>query len=326
MKLFPFLTKQEYRSTQLPLIAARRRPLRQEPKKGGRKAIFVLFGVCLFLSAAFWLWGNLSEKSQEPILITTVLPTPTKGEAEKREVVDRFQDKTKGLQGEYGFYVYSLVSRYEYGHSQNQVFTAASLIKLPVILALYQEAEAGRINLDEEYRLKNEDKLTGAGSLANKPAGTVLTYKELVHLMCRDSDNTAFGIVRKKLGDERINQTIKNLGMERTSLQRNETTPYEIGLFFKKLYTGGVISRSARDEIIDFLTSTSFEDRIPAGVPEGVKVSHKIGNEAGAFSDAGIVFSSKPFILVVMSKNASQKEATGLISEVSRLVFEAETS
>lgn len=327
MKLPRFFKKEEFRPTQLPLPGERRRRQIRQTEPGGRKAIFILFLATFLLSGLFLLWGKTSEKKEEPIrVLKEAGPAPTASEESREKTIAKVREKTRGLQGEYGFYVYNLVGRYQYGDRQNKVFQAASLIKLPVMLALYQEAEAGRLDLEEKYTLQNEDKLTGAGSLQHKPAGTVVTYRQLARSMGKQSDNTAFGIVRKKLGDEKIEETIKALGMERTSLERNETSPYDIGLFFKKLYAGGVVSRTSRDEIIEALTETAFEDRIPAGVPEGVKVAHKIGTEAGNCSDAGIVFSSKPFVLVVMSKNASQDQALAVTPEITRIVFEAETS
>ena len=88
--------------------------------------------------------------------------------------------------------------------------------------------------------------------------------------------------------------------MTKTSLVKNETTPADVGLFFRKLYAGSIVSREHRDEILGYLTETFDESRIPAGVPEGTRVAHKIGIEIGIISDAGIVFSQKPFILVIM--------------------------
>jgi len=327
MKL-PFLVKKEkFRPGKLPPLPGETKRVKiKEEKIGGRKAIIGFFIGTIFISSLFWFWGNLRQKNEEEII--KVLPETTFSSPDRKkskdEVVDKVLEKVRHLQGEYGFYVYNLVGRYEYGSSEKKTFQAASLIKLPVVLALYQEAEAGRISLEEVYKLKNEDKQAGAGSLQAKPVGTILTYRELAQLMCRDSDNTAFNVVVKKLGEEKIQKTIKSLGMENTSFEKNQTTPYDIGLFFRKLYTGYVVSRKSRDEIIDFLTNTSFEDRIPAGVPAGIKVAHKIGTETGSFSDAGIIFSSKPFILVVMSENASRSQAVSAISAITTVVFEEE--
>jgi beta-lactamase class A len=75
---------------------------------------------------------------------------------------------------------------------------------------------------------------------------------------------------------------------------------------------------------LKFLTKTGFEDRIPAGIPKEVRVAHKIGTEIGVFSDAGIVFSQKPFVLVIMSREAKESEAKEVLPKIAKAVWEWE--
>ena len=300
----------------------------QKRRAEGRKWVLGLVVVTAITSFSFWILGQregglsgmispISESIQDISREGLGSNRPQTGEVEKK-----IGDLVKGLQGTYGVYVYNLTSRHSYGFNQEKVFPAASLIKLPLIIALYQEAEAGNIDLESEYVLRAEDKKTGAGVIQYKPAGTKYTYRKLTELMGRNSDNTAFNVVRQLLGDERIQATIDDLGMTKTSLEENETSPTDIGLFFRKFYAQSLLTRNHRDEIVDYLTKTAFEDRIPAGVPEGVKVAHKIGNETNSFSDAGIVFGKEPFILVIISKDALEKEALEALQEITKIVWE----
>ncbi len=299
-------------------------------KEEGRKWILGLVVVTAVLSLGFWSWGQrqggwegmispIGESIQE--LSEGGLSTK---KVETKEIEGRIKAKVGGLQGTYGIYVYNLTSRHSYGFNQDEVFPASSLIKLPVILTLYQEAEAGEIDLESEYVLKAEDKKTGAGVIQYKPVGTKYTYRELTQLMGRHSDNTAFNVVRQLLGDEKIQVTIDELGMTRTSLKENKTSPADIGSFFRKFYAQSLLTRNHRDEIVDYLTKTDDEDRIPAGVPENVKVAHKIGNETDSFSDAGIIFGKELFILVILSKDALEKEALEALPEITKIVWEFE--
>jgi beta-lactamase class A len=296
----------------------------------GRKWVLVLVLATVVLSLGFLVWGKRQVGWQgmiSPIGESITLDGEPATQRTRRNTEDtekKIKDLTRDLQGTYGVYVFNLTDKYEYGINQDEVFIAASLIKLPVILSLYQEAEAGRIDLETEYVLKAKDKRAGAGVIQYKPAGTVYTYRELAKFMCRYSDNTAFNVIRQILGDEKIQALIDDLGMTNTSLEENETTPADIGLFFKKFYSFSPLTRNHRDEIVDYLTKTAFEDRIPAGVPEEVKVAHKIGNEVNSFSDAGIVFGKKPFILVIMSKDALEKEALEALPEITRIIWEFE--
>lgn len=291
---------------------------------------FLLF-LSVFLSILFWAYGNRQSfsfplKIPKTAILSSPSPTPTPtpkidpAEGIKKEI----SNLTKDLKGEYGIYVYNLTTREGFGIKENEVFTAASINKLPVILTLYQEAEAGRLDLETKYALLAQDKRGGAGSMQYKPLGTVYTYRQMVELMAKQSDNTAFAALRRILTDEKIQDVIDNLGMKKTSLKESLTSPSDIGLFFRKFYSGSLLSRKNRDEIIGFLTKTAFEDRIPAGLPAGTAVAHKIGSEIGVVSDAGIVFSPKPYILVILSKDVNEKEALTVLPKISRAVWEFE--
>lgn len=266
------------------------------PFLNGRWTIVVLFLLTVLASLFFYFQAEAPgfwQKLTSPAVIST-LPD----QFNPRPVLDQIKSLTKDLRGKYGVYIYRLGSQVEYGLKQEENFPAASLIKLPVILTLYQEAEKSNLNLDD--------------------------YREMAEAMGKRSDNIAFNQIVELLGKEKIQQTIDLLDMKKTSFEKNETTPQDTALFFQKLYYGGLVSDEHREEIFSFLTETIYENRIPAGVPEGIQVVHKIGTEIGSFSDAGIIFSERPFILVIISKNARESEANEVLPEITRAIWEFE--
>jgi len=268
-------------------------------KKDGRRAIVIIFLLTVLASGIFYLKTELPKIWQKMISPAVISTLPEKND-DPSLVLENFETLTRNLRGRYGFYVYRFDSKESYGIRTGEVFTAASLIKLPVMLTVYQEAEKGTLALDK--------------------------YRGEIEAMGRRSDNAAFGRVVKFLGETKIQETIDGLGMKRTSFKDNKTTPADIGLFFQKLYQGKLISDQHQDQFFDFLTKTNWEDRIPAGIPKEIKVAHKIGTETGAFSDAGIVFAQKPFVLVIMSETANEIEAKKFISQLAKLIWNFETS
>ncbi len=157
-----------------------------------------------------------------------------------QEVIEYFQQKTNDLSGVYGLFVFDFESSFSYGVNENEVFEPASLNKLPVMIAMYMEAENGNIDLSTKYRLKESDKIRGSGSLSGKAAGYELTYKDLIYLMAKESDNTAFNIAREILGAEKVENIIDEIGMEETIVFGDDqrTTPDDIGLLFQKVQWG----------------------------------------------------------------------------------------
>src|SRR4030042_4658641 len=238
-----------------------------------------------------------------------------------QKAVSEFNKDTKNLSGIYGLFVINLGDGYGFGIYEDTIFQAASLIKLPVIAAAYMEEEKGNLDLEATYKLKNSDKVEGAGSLYLKPEGYEITYRDLIRLMGKQSDNTAFRIMRNILGDATINKAAKDIGMERTSLVKNETTPKDIGIFFQKLWKGEIVNILHKDEILNYLTDTSFESWLVAGVPEEVRVAHKYGREVNVVNDAGIVYAPKPYVVVILSKGVVEREADENFPELSRIVF-----
>jgi len=282
---------------------------------------------------------NLPFSREETIIIERKVDQVAQVEqVEKgKEIVAVFKEKTKGLSGVYGLYVVNLDTGYSFGVNEDEIFEPASLNKLPVMAAIYMEEEKGNLDLETKYTLKSSDKLSG-GSLYRKPAGHEITYRNLIRLMGKQSDNTAFNIARNLLGEEKINEAITKIGMKSTSLQENETTPVDIGIFFEELWharlpapersdggQGNIVSKESAEELLDYLTDTVYEAWLTEGVPADIRVAHKFGRELHVVNDAGIVFTDKPFVLVIMSKGVVEREADSIFPDLARIVFEAES-
>lgn len=238
------------------------------------------------------------------------------------KVINSFVEKTNQLSGVYAFSVINLTSGYAYGVNEDEPMEAASLIKLPVMALAFKEADKGLLNLDETYLLKASDKVAGSGSLYGKAVGYQITYRDLLQLMGQESDNTAFNIMRQKYGDEKINTFAQSLGMKNTDIKKNQTTAEDVALLFQNLYLGKVVSEGSKETLFASLTKTIYEDFLPKGISIDIRVAHKYGREAGVLNDAGIVYSEKPFILVLLSKGTINKEAEAFIPEITALIYQ----
>jgi len=293
---------------------------KKKPPKGGRWTVAALFILTVLIGAIFYLKTELPlvwEKVSTPLIISNLTDEET---FDPLPLLSQIGNLTNNLRGNYGFYVYRFADDRSYGLKQNQIFQAASLMKLPVILTLYQEAERGNLNLETEYKLVEEDKVNGAGILQNKQAGTIYTYRQLAELMGQYSDNTAFAVIRKVLTDKKIEATINSLGMRQTSLRDFTTSPADMGIFFQKLYQNSLLTNHDRNEILSFLTNTAFEDWLPAGVPSDIQVAHKIGRDIGVMADAGLILGKKPLVVVLMSDGIKQSQAEEVFPKISLLI------
>lgn len=246
------------------------------------------------------------------------------GDENAKEAIGLFDKEVKPLSGLYGFDVIRLTDGSTYGVSDNEKFQGASLLKLPLLILLYQEVDAGKINIDTKYILKNSDKVEGSGPLDGAKAGNIYTYGQLAELMAKDSDRTAYKIIKNILGDSTFSNFLLAQGMKDTSEITGETTPDDMGELLQNLYSGKIVSEKSKNDIFGFLTDTIYESWITSGVPNNIKVVHKFGQDAAVMADAGIVLAQKPYILVIMGNGITQSDADKMFPIISKDIYNIE--
>jgi len=315
---------------------------KEPPKPWGKRERLIVFCVLvitvgtsgiLYLTSRAWKLPGL-PRIKLPTISLPFLSQETiviEGDSEKlevqkksQEVIFAFRQKTNDLTGVYGLYVVDLTTGFGYGVNEDEEFEPASLNKLPVMAGIYLEEEKGSLSLEAKYKLKNGDKVGGAGSLYSKPAGYEITYRDLIRLMGKQSDNTAFNILKNTLDAETIESTLDKIGMESTSLTENKTAPKDIGRFFEELWNGNVLKDDHKEELLGYLTDTLYEEWIAAGVPDNVRVAHKFGREINVVNDAGIVYGQRPFVIVLLSKGIVEREADKILPELARVIYDIE--
>ena len=116
-------------------------------------------------------------------------------------------------------YARHLPSGREIAIRADEPMNALSVIKIPVMVLAFRDAEAGRLDLDERHRVRPEEMRRGSGLLQTFAPGLEPTYRDLVTQMIITSDNTATDIVIARLGLDRVNEMLSALGYERTRLR-----------------------------------------------------------------------------------------------------------
>jgi len=290
-----------------------------------RKATFLVLLITLLAIAFFWSEANITNLWQK-------LKTPASFEIfyqknkNKDEILGEIKNLTKDLMGSYSVYVYSFGAGREYGIDEDKVFIAASLNKIPIMLKAYQMIEEEKLSLNDKYELKKEDiQDYGTGSMRYEEIGKEYTYNQLLVLTGKESDNTAAHVLGKIIGLEEVQSLLGELGLEKISMEKNETTPRQLGQLFIKAWKGEVLKKEEiKKRFFDNLTRTDFEDRISLGIPSGVRIAHKVGSADRAYHDCGLVFGQNNFVLCIFSSEASEEEALGVMPKIAKVVWEFE--
>ena len=239
--------------------------------------------------------------------------------------------------GEAGVVIEDLKTGWRIGHQHARTFPAASLIKIPLMIACFQAVEEGKIRLDDPIPLRNSDKVSGSGILKGMPHGTVFTVERLIEAMITQSDNTATNLLIALLGFDELNRSFRRMGLTHTRLSRkmmdfsqrkrgveNFTTAEDMAFVIKKLYRRQLIRPDVSEKCIDLLKRQRIRDRIPAKLPPGTVVAHKTGLERGVCHDAGVVFTKQGDILIcVLTKGKSKSGSQPAKRFIARMALHA---
>ncbi len=213
-------------------------------------------------------------------------------------------------------------------------FPAASVIKIPIMVAVYTADRSGLIDLDGWYTLKRSDITGGSGVLKAAKPGKKFQFRELIALMITRSDNTASNIFIRQLGMDFLNKTFRDAGLKDTVINRyvmdlrsrekgidNYVSARDLSFILERIYHSDCVDRPASEEMLKFLLGQHVDDRILRYLPSGVEVAHKTGTIRGIVHDAGIVFTGRgAFTICFLTEGSSTylhpKKLIGKISEI----------
>ncbi|MEO9171328.1 MAG: serine hydrolase, partial [Candidatus Baltobacteraceae bacterium] len=120
--------------------------------------------------------------------------------------------------------VMDLSSGYRASYNAGASMPAASTIKVPVMVEVFRQLEAGNFDLRRRVELLARDKDYGSGDLCNAPVGARYDVADLLSKMIDISDNTATNMLIRLVGRTHINRTMNGLGLERTHLTQDVRT------------------------------------------------------------------------------------------------------
>jgi len=104
------------------------------------------------------------------------------------------------------------------GHRRDNVMPTASLIKVPVLTALYRAAHEGRVSLADRIRYGGEHRCLGSGVLSRMTPGVEMLVRDAAVLMIIISDNSATNMVIDLVGLKQVNDTMRGLGLQQTTI------------------------------------------------------------------------------------------------------------
>jgi len=273
--------------------------------------------------------GKITDPLQISYVVEPTQMPEDKLKPQTEELVKGISDLVSTASGEYSFYVFRLNSGWGYGLRENGVMPAASIMKVAVMVAVQEAVANGRMSLSDTYTMEEEDRATGSGPLQFEQAGKTYEISDLLNLLGKNSDNTAWLMFNRRLGNDLLENTLQEMSMAESSYQNLTTTAKDIARMFTYIYRNKAGGEEGRQAIWGYLTDSIYEDRITAGIPDGVNLVHKVGTDTGVWSDAGIIMPKsdkiEPYILVILDNDTDRNQATVLVPEITRMIWDFES-
>jgi beta-lactamase class A len=125
-----------------------------------------------------------------------------------------------GTSGTWSAAVTDLTTGEHFGIDEDSVMPTASLIKVPILIALYQDVRDGRLALNQRTTYEEQHLCGGSGVLQHLAFGAEMTVRDAATLMIIISDNAATNMCIDLVGLDRLTRGWHRDGYTNTHLYR----------------------------------------------------------------------------------------------------------
>ncbi|WP_420456592.1 serine hydrolase [Rubrivirga sp.] len=251
-----------------------------------------------------------------------------------------------GFDGVVGVYLRHLPTGRQAAIRPDEVFPTASLVKVPILVGVFERIEAGALALDTRLTFRDSlryDEDEGELFAQLRDSSTVFVHSA-VEQMLSASDNTASLWLQGIVTGEAVNTWLAAHGFEHTRVNSRtagrrpdwerygwgQTTPREMAELVRRIVDGQAVSPAADLEMHRLLTRTHWDDEAVSALPPSVQAATKQGAVSRSRSEVAYVHApSGPYLLMVVTKDQGDTSykpdnaGFALIRAVSRLAWEA---
>jgi beta-lactamase class A len=212
-------------------------------------------------------------------------------------------------------------------------FAAASTIKFPLLVALFQEVDAGRIKLNEKLTMRRDLIAGEAGTMKYKKVGTKFSVLETATLMMTISDNTATNMILDRLGGRNsVNPRFRSWGLQNTVVRNklpdiggtNTTSSKDLVRLAALVSNKRLLSQTSNNQVLGIMRRVKTNTLLPAGIGKGATIAHKTGTLRFIIGDAGIIQmpNGKSYLAGILVQRPNHDRRAGeFVREVSRRVY-----
>ena len=211
----------------------------------------------------------------------------------------------------------------------NLQFVPASLLKVPLAMSIYQQAEQDPGFLDGKvFNVANNAPASEHYSAPTISASSTYSVEQLVDSMLINSDNDAALLLTRVISTAALDEAYSNLGVIVPQDQEYTMTVATYAGFFRVLYNATYLSHGDSEHVLNLLSQSTFNSGIVSGIPSGMTVAHKFGERGfndpaipNQLHDCGIVYAKKPYLVCIMTQGTDYNTLAGEIGEISKMIY-----
>ena len=207
----------------------------------------------------------------------------------------------------------------------DETFSTASLIKVPILVTVYDLVEKKQLALDDPLTVLKIDKVPGSGQLQFLHDNAVVTVHDAAWLMSTLSDNTATNLLLDRIIIRRVWDKMEKLGLPHTKVHSKSflrsssvamdssvkygfgvTTPNEMARLFALMADGKAVSPAADSAMLDILAHNEDYTKMQRFV-EGLDVPHKTGDTDQVRTECALFPLQSRVVTCVLTKENQDK-------------------
>lgn len=284
--------------------------------------------------------GSLPEAGPAtvPVAEPVLEGVPRDRREEVEEGLEEVRETVEDYEGTAGVYVQD-GGGWGYGIRPDERFYAASVIKVPIMAAVYRRVESGQLSLDETVATEDRDYAGGAGGLQWQEESVSHTISDYLWMMVEQSDNVATNVLVRTVGGPRyVNEVAADLGAEDTRLQHkvtdqraaapgldNYTTPRDMANVFEAIATGEAANEGHTEAMLGLMQENRPDSWLGQGFPQETAAACKTGWIGGVYNEVCLVQAGdEPYVISAFSKYGPKSvvEGSSMLEEVSSEVWE----
>lgn len=261
--------------------------------------------------------------------------------AKLKRTIDSIADAHRGV---VGYSITNLETNEHLERRGDEPFSTASLIKVPILVTLFDLAEQKQLTLDDPIVLTDIDKVGGAGQLQFLRTPLTLRLWDVAWLMSTLSDNTGTNLLLDRIKIRRVWQKMESLGLPRSKVHKGSmttvgtvspdsaakyglgvTTPNEMARLFTLMTQGKAVSPKA-DSTMLWILEHNEDDTKLMRFNYGVRAAHKTGDVDRSRTDCGVLYlPARVVACVLTTDNADTRywtdaEGNAVIAQIGRAI------